>query len=183
MTQQQKIAVEELAILIVQNKRGIIKLVNEQKLGSLTYDAPLSEVNKIVLDNLTNERFVKGLEKVVGDDFKYEPLSTATIIIISVIAASTVYKVGWDAYNARQMRKQLLREERRTLYLKEEEMDEIALLNRKNMQNMILHTQQGYLQEKENLDAMQQEQKKKNVLLMVIASMVCVAIITRQLLK
>ena len=183
MREQEQIAVQELALLIVKNKRGITNLINEQGLGSLTYDAPLSEVNKIVLDNLSNERFVKSLEQVVGDEYKYEPISTLTWIIVAVIAASTTYKVGWDAYNARQIRMQLLKEARRTHYLTQEEMDEIALINRQHMQNMILHTQQEYMQEQENLDAQHQEQKKKNILLMVLASMVCVAIIVRQLKK
>tara|TARA_E500000305_G_C3912918_1_gene184250 strand:+ start:149 stop:700 length:552 start_codon:yes stop_codon:yes gene_type:complete len=182
MKNQEQIAIEELAILIVENKKGIIDLINAQGLGSLTYNSSLREINIIVLDNLKNTKFVKGLESVVGDEYKYEPLTTATIIIIAIIASSTVYKIGWSIKDAEKKRKALVKQGYRALYLKRKELQEIALLNREKMQNMIIQAQADYMQQRENYDAFVQQQKKQNVLIMIVASVIVVALTGRFLL-
>lgn len=182
MKTQEQIAIEDFAILIVENKKGIIDLINAQGLGSLTYNSSLRDINKIVLDNLRNTKFVKGLEKVVGDDYKYEAITTITIIMISIITASTVYKIGWSIKDAEKKRKALVKQGYRALYLKRKELQEIALINREKMQNMIIQAQADYMQQRENYDAFVQEEKKQNVLIMIVASVVVVALAGRFLL-
>tara|TARA_R100001443_G_scaffold75808_2_gene83342 strand:- start:7 stop:552 length:546 start_codon:yes stop_codon:yes gene_type:complete len=181
MKNQEIIALQELALIIVKNKRGITNLINEQGLGSLTYDAPLSEVNKIVLNNLQNDAFVKALPSVTNQE--YYNLDPVSWVVIGIIVVSTAYKVGWDAKNRREIEKILYRDEARTRYLSQKELDRIALINRQAMQKLILDTQQEYMQQKENMDAMHHEQKKKNALLIVVAGAICVAIIGRQFLR
>ena len=181
MKNQEILALQELALIIVKNKRGITDLINEQGLGSLTYDAPLSEINKIVLNNLQNDAFVKALPSATNQEhYNLDPISW---IVIGIIVVSTTYKVAWDAKHRRGIEKILRRDEARTRYLNQKELDRIALINRQAMQKLILDTQQEYMQEKENMDAMHHEQKKKNALLIVVAGAICVAIIGRQFLR
>jgi len=167
MKNQEILALQELALIIVKNKRGITDLINEQGLGSLTYDAPLSEINKIVLNNLQNDAFVKALPSFTNQE--YYNLDPVSWVIIGIIVVSTTYKVAWDAKNRREIEKILRRDEARTRYLSQKELDRIALINRQAMQKLILETQQEYMQQKENMDAMHHEQKKKNALLIVVA--------------
>ena len=164
--------------LVLIHKKEIVDIVNDEKLGSLKYTSDIKDVNKVVVDNLTNEDFLKEIDKVVFEkkEFCYEPISLTAIIIASVIVVGTGVSVGIKLSNARKERRQILKENRRTLYLKQEELNEIAFAEREDLYRAFLEAQKDFLQQEENQIQAEREQDRNDIVMILIGGLLIVGI-------
>ena len=64
-----KEAISKYATLVLENKRSVIDLINNLGLDSLQYDSPISEVNKIVIENFGNDDFILGIRKIQSEGY------------------------------------------------------------------------------------------------------------------
>ena len=136
----------------------------------MTYDSPITEVNKIVIDNFANDDFIEGIDKIRDEGYFYaEPISTTAIIIAAIIVGTTTATIVYSNWNARKVRQELVREGYRSQYLKKEELDEIAYLERERLQVMFLNSQSEYIQKEENYKAqLKRNEQEKMVMIVVI---------------
>ena len=137
-------ALNTLSIFLLEYRKEVINLINEQGLGSLTYNSKQSEVNRIVFENFNNKRFIDGLDKIVRNtskDYLNFVVTTAMLIAIGVAAISS----GIAANNIIQKRRddfeRLGKEDRRNKYLTREELDRIEYYDNRKMQNIVLESQ------------------------------------------
>lgn len=170
-------AIKMMAELVVKHKNEIVDIVNNSNIGSLKYTSDIKDVNKVVVDNLENKDFLDSVDKIVFEknEFCYEPISLTAIIIASVIVVSTGVLIAHKSSLARKERRNILRENRRTLYLQQEELDEIAFLERQDLYKEFLVAQQDFLQQEENQIQAEREQDRKDILMIVVGGILIVA--------
>ena len=164
-------AIKMLSELVVTHKNDIVDIINEQKIGSLTYTSDLEDVNSIVLDNLENQEFLKVIDDKIyeKEEFCYEPISLTVAIIAAVIVVGTGVKIAHKASLARKERRNILRENRRSIYLTQEELDEIAMIEREALFSDFLIAQNEYLQREEIAIQQKRDEDRKNILTIVVA--------------
>jgi hypothetical protein len=173
-----KEAISKYATLVLENKRSVIDLINNLGLDSLQYDSPISEVNKIVIENFGNDDFILGIRKIQSegysnvagvDDIVY------IIVFIVVTVATVSAKIISGNRNARMVRQELIREGYRSGYFKKDELQQIAYLERERLQILFLNAQTDYLKRKE--EAEQKEKNYKNERMVLIVGVGVLAVI------
>lgn len=176
-----KEAISTYATLVLENKRDVIDLINNLGLDSLQYDSPISEVNKIVIENFGNDDFISGIRRiqsegysnvVVIDDIVY------IIVFIIVVAGSATAKIISGNRNARMIRQEMIREGYRSGYLKKEELQQIAYLERERLQILFLNAQSDYLRTKEEAEAKAKNYKNEQMVLIVGVGVLAVILST-----
>ena len=177
-------AIYQYATFVLKNKNEVIDLINSQGLGSLTYSSPIDEVNYIVIDNLYNKRFISGMDSIMKEGYDYlEPITTVAIIVSIITVGLGTAQIVTANRNARKIRAELIREGYRTQYLKQDELNQIAFLERERLQDMFLDAQTDFLQRKENADALEKEEKDKAMVMIVILGMVSVIVVAGMVRK
>ena len=167
-------AINKLAIAVLVYKPEVIKEINQLGLGNLPSDASQEEVNKIFINNLDNKEFISRLDSAIRKDSTgyVNDFGITAIILASLIIVGTGVYVGVAANSARKQRQEIIAEQRRATYLSDEERDEVALINRKNFQNMFLEAQADYLNKEERQYAKEVVRKKKNIAMILSGGMV-----------
>ena len=177
-------ALNTLSIFLLEYRKEVINLINEQGLGSLTYNSKQSEVNRIVFENFYNTRFVEGLDGIIRKENEgYLNVIAATAIALIVLAVGTA---AVTTNNIIQKRRddfeRLVKEDRRNKYLTREELDRIEYYDNRKMQNIVLETQMNYmLKKKVYLDA-KEKGEKQNIAIMITGG-VLVLIVTNYMIK
>ena len=77
-------------------------------------------------------------------------------------------KIGISAKKNREMRDSIRRENRRTMYLSQEELDEVTLIERKGLINEFLVAQGEFLQDEEIAIQQEREKTRKGIIFIVI---------------
>lgn len=169
-------AIYQYAVIVLLHKKEITDLINQLNLGSLTYDTPISEVNKIVINNFDNQEFLSGLTQIVeGKGYYYDGgISAGIIILVSLITVGTVAYVADASRRARLERDAIQRENRRTMYLTQERLEEIAFYERGYLQQDFLAAQADFLQREENEIQRKREEDRKSILTVVIGGILLV---------
>jgi hypothetical protein len=177
---KQKKAIKDLAVFVLQNKTDVITLVNGLELASLPYDAPISNLNEVVIDNSGNKDFIEGLQKIANEGYSNAICGGICIgILVAAIAITTGVAVQQEAARNKKMRDEIFKAGFRERYLTKEQLAEIAFINRKEMQKQFLVAQADYLQKEENMIQEQREGTRTNALYMVILGGVAVIIATK----
>ena len=175
-----KKAIKDLAVFVLQNKTDVITLVNGLGLASLPYDAPISNVNDVVIDNSNNQDFSYGLEKIANEGYSNVICGGVCVgILVAAIVVTTGVAIQQEAARNKKMRDEIFKSGFRERYLTKEQLAEIAFINRKEMQKQFLVAQSEYLQKEENMIQEQREGTRNNALYMVILGGVAVIIATK----
>lgn len=171
--------VYEYATFVLKNKNAVIDLINNQGLGSLTYGSSMASVNKIVIENLGNDDFITGMQNIMNEGYSNVAVidDIVVIVILCVVAAGTATATIITAnQNARKIRQELIREGYRSQYLKKEELNEIAYLERERLQVLFLNAQSDYIQKEENLRATEKKAKEQNIVMVLVIAFSAVVI-------
>tara|TARA_R110001592_G_scaffold20489_8_gene83070 strand:- start:4126 stop:4701 length:576 start_codon:yes stop_codon:yes gene_type:complete len=169
-----KEAIYQYAVIALLYKKEIVDLINQQNLGSLSYASSMIDVNGVLIDNLENKEFLNSLDQILYDtawerkEYLYEPITITMIVIASLIVVGTGVKIGVNAKKNREMRDSIRRENRRTLYLSQEELDEVTLIERKGLINEFLVAQGEFLQDEEIAIQQEREKTRKGIIFIVI---------------
>tara|TARA_B110000902_G_scaffold267190_1_gene358984 strand:- start:7512 stop:8063 length:552 start_codon:yes stop_codon:yes gene_type:complete len=177
-------ALNTLSIFLLEYRKEVINLINEQGLGSLTYNSKQSEVNRIVFENLYKKRFVEGLDDILRKENKgyLNDFGISTIIVIIVAVVASASAVNSSIKNRRADFENLVKEDRRNKYLTREELDTIEYYENRKMQNIVLETQMNYmLKKKTYLDA-KEKGEKQNIAIMITGG-VLVLIVANYMIK
>ena len=174
MTREQ--AIYQYAVIVLLHKKEITNLINRLNLGSLTYDSPISEVNKIVIENLDNQEFLVGVTAITqGEGYLYDGgISAGVIILASLLTVGTVAYVADASRRNRLERDAIQREDRRTMYLTQERLEEIAYYERELLQQDFLAAQADFLQREENEIQRKREEDRKSIVIIVVGGILLV---------
>lgn len=181
-------AISNLAVFLLQNKTDVISLINRLRIASLPLNASIAKVNEVVIDNSTNKELEKGLMQIATEENEYKNAiftltATAAWIIGSLLVVTAGVAVQQDIRRNKKMRREIFRDGFRSRYLNKETRDEIAFLNRKEMQKQFLLAQSDYLQQEENLIQKNREKTRMNSLYIALAGGVVVYIAIKILKK
>jgi len=171
--------VYKYATFVLKNKKAVIDLINKQGFGSLTYDSPIKDVNKIVIDNLGDDDFTDGVQNIMNEGYSNVAIADdlVVIIILCVIAAGTATAtIITQNANARKIRQELIREGYRSQYLKKEELQEIAYLERERLQVMFLNAQADFVQITEDIKSKDKKDKEENIVMVLMIGITAVVI-------
>ena len=172
--------VYEYATFVLKNKKAVIDLINNQGFGSLTYSSPITDVNKIVIENLGDDDFTRGIQNIMNEGYSNVAIvdDVVVIIIMCVIAAgAATATIITENANARKIRQELIREGYRSQYLKKEELQEIAYLERERLQVMFLNAQAGYVQMEEDIKTQNKKEKQENIVMVLMVGITAVVVV------
>jgi|TARA_R110000824_G_scaffold83627_3_gene209288 hypothetical protein len=171
--------VYKYATFVLKNKKAVINLINNQGYGSLKYSSPITDVNKIVIENLGDNDFITGMQNIMNEGYSNVAVvdDLVVIIIFCVIAAgAATATIMANNSNARKIRQELIREGYRSQYLKREELDKIAFIERERLQGMFLQAQADYVQVTENEKAKDKKDKEENIVMVLMIGITAVII-------
>jgi|ETNvirenome_6_85_1030632.scaffolds.fasta_scaffold03589_14 hypothetical protein len=171
--------VYQYATFVLKNKNAVIDLINNQGFGSLKYSSPITEVNKIVIENLGDDDFTTGIQNIMNEGYSNLFGIDDAIIIIAlcvITAGLATAKIITSNQNARKIRQELIREGYRTQYLNERELNEIAYLERERLQTMFLAAQADFVQRTENEKAEEKRKKEENIVMVLMLGITAVVI-------
>lgn len=172
-----KKAAKELGVFILQNKKEIIALLNRLGLSSLPNDVRIDILNKEVLYNLPDKRFEEGLKDIANEEYEYAICAGVCVVIVAaVVVASTATGIVLANQRAKRERDEVFRDNLRSRYLTQEQLNEIAIYEMQVMQREMLLSQAEYLQKEENLVQAQREDLRKNTLYIVIGGILTVVV-------
>jgi len=176
----EKKAISTLAVFVLQNKSDVISLINRLGVASLPYDAHISEVNAVVIDNA--KELESGLKVISNDgNSPFVCAGLCVAIVVGVLAIVGGVAVQQDISRNRKMRDEIFRNGMRSRYLNKETLVEIALINRKEMQKEFLLAQSDYLQKEENMIQENRKSARVNSLMIVVGGIVTVLIAVKLL--
>ena len=174
-------AIYEYATFILKRKKDVVDFINRGGYGSLNYDSPIAEVNKIAIENLGNDDFTKGMSAIQNEG--YVNLTGIEIaIVVAIIAVTTTATIWHSNVNARKVRDELIKEQYRSQYLKKEELNEIAYLERERLSVMFLNAQSDYIQKEENYQA-QKKLEGQQKMVMIVAIGVTAVIVSAAIMR
>jgi hypothetical protein len=171
--------VYKYATFVLKNKKAVIHLINSQGYGSLKYSSPITDVNKIVIENLGDDQFTEGMQNIMNEGYSnlFVIDDVVIIVVLCVIAAgaATARIVAQNA-NARKVRQELIQEGYRSQYLKREELDKIAFIERERLQGMFLQAQAKYVQETEDEKSKDKRDKEENIVMVLMLGITAVVV-------
>lgn len=178
---QEEKAISNLAVFILQNKTDVISLINRLRIASLPLNASISNVNEVVIDNSANKELEKGLIQIATEENEYKNAiftltATAAWIIGGLLVVTAGVAVQQDIRRNKKMREEIFRTGFRSRYLNKETLNEIAFIQRKEMQNKFLLAQSDYLQQEENMIQKNREKTRMNSLYIVLGGALAVFI-------
>jgi len=179
---QKEKAISDLAVFVLQNKRGVISLINRLRIASLPLDAPIIDVNEVVIDNI--KELEPGFLKIANNGYSSFACAGVCIgIIVAALVITSGVAIQQDISRNMKMREEIFRIGFRSRYLNKETLNEIAFLQRKEMQKKFLYAQQDYLQREENMIQENREATKNNSLYLVLGGAVALIVAIKILNK
>ena len=176
-------AIYEYATFILKHKNKVVDLINRGGYGSLKYDSPIAEVNQIAIDNLGNDDFTQGMSDLTDEGYvNVCGTGLCIAIVVGIIAITTTATIMSQNANARKIRQELLQEGYRSQYLKKEELDEIAFLERERLAIMFLNAQSDYVQKEENYKA-EKKLEGQQKMVMIVAMGVTAVIVSAAIMR
>ena len=173
-------AITNLSIFVLEYRNDIIDIINRDGLGSLTYNSKQSEVNKIVIENLRNKKFVNELNNIVkskSDYFNIFGIDDAIIIWVTVAIAATTATIGvaGNIYNRKKTEADLKHFDYRNKYLTKEQLEIVQRQQEKEMQNAFLYSQINYMERKKDMFDEKERLEKRNTLIIVFGGVVLIS--------
>jgi|GEM_PF-3121624 len=174
---QKEKAISNLAVFLLQNKTDVISLINRLRISSLPLNASIVNVNKVVIDNSSNKELESGLLKIANNGYSGFVCGGVCIAIVAgIIVVTAGVAVQQDIRRNKKMREEIFRTGFRSRYLNKETLNEIAFIQRKEMQNKFLLAQSDYLQQEENMIQKNREKTRMNSLYIVLGGALAVFI-------
>lgn len=174
---QKEKAISNLAVFLLQNKTDVISLINRLRISSLPLNASIVNVNEVVIDNSSNKELESGLLKIANNGYSGFVCGGVCIAIVAgIIVVTAGVAVQQDIRRNKKMREEIFRTGFRSRYLNKETLNEIAFIQRKEMQNKFLLAQSDYLQQEENMIQKNREKTRMNSLYIVLGGALAVFI-------
>ena len=179
---KEKKAISFLAVFILQNKQEVISLINRLGISSLPQDASIDVVNEIVIDN--PKALEEGLKSIANEGYSNVICAGVCVwIVAGIVVLVSGVAIENTIRNSKREREEIFRQGYTQRYLNKETLNEIAFINRKEMQKQFLIAQQDYLQQEENMIQENRLNKRNNIVYIILGGSLAVFIASRLLKK